>query len=206
MSTYKELEDILRTLRFTETFENLPNIIKKAEAQSQSYTQFLLDVMSYEQKRRGEKLIERRLKWATFPVYKTLDDFSLKEQPSLKTRQFNQLTDLVWLDQLYNLILLGPSGVGKTHLSIGLGIKAIHEGYKVAFISMGELIHVLKTEEITRKSQIRLNRLRNSNLVIIDDLMFMAMDQREANLFFHLINELYNQSSIILTSNKGPND
>ena len=58
---------------------------------------------------------------------------------------------------------------------------------------MGELIHVLKTEEITRKSQIRLKRLRDSNLIIIDDLMFMAMDQREANLFFHLINELYNQ-------------
>lgn len=206
MSTYKELETILRALRFAETSEHLPELIKKAENQTLSYTQFLLDVMSYEQKRREEKLIEKRLKWATFPVYKTLDEFSLHEQPSLKKIQFNQLTDLAWLDQLYNLILLGPTGVGKTHLAIGLGIKAIHEGYKVTFISMGELIHVLKTEEITRKSQVRLKRLRNSNLVIIDDLMFMAMDQREANLFFHLINELYNQSSIVLTSNKGPSD
>jgi DNA replication protein DnaC len=135
-----------------------------------------------------------------------LDEFSLKQQPSLNQKQFNKLTDLAWLDQLYNLILLGPTGVGKTTLAIGLGIKAIHEGYKVTFISMGELVHVLKTEEITRKSQIRLKRIRSSNLVIIDDLMFMAMDQREANLFFHLINELYNQTSIILTSNKGPSD
>lgn len=74
------------------------------------------------------------------------------------------------------------------------------------FISMGDLIHALKTEEFTRKSQIRLKRLRDSNLVIIDDLMFMAMDQKEANLFFHLINDLYNSASIILTSNKGPSD
>src|SRR5690625_5337076 len=85
-------------------------------------------------------------------------------------------------------------------------MKAIQEEYKVTFISMGEFIHVLKTEEITRKSQIRLKRLRDSNLIIIDDLMFMAMDQREANLFFHLINELYNQSSIILTSYKEPGE
>ncbi|SRR5690625_4252203 len=71
---------------------------------------------------------------------------------------------------------------------------------------MGELIHVLKIEEITHKSQIRMKRSRDSNLIIIDDLKFMAMDQREANLFSHLINELYNQSSIIQTSNKGPDE
>lgn len=206
MSTFKQLQETLKSLRLSETADYLPKLLEKAEKQSLSYTQFLLEVMSYEKRRRGEKLIERRMKWATFPVYKTLDEFSLHEQPSLKKKQFNQLSDLAWLDQVYNLILLGPTGVGKTHLSIGLGIKAIQEGYKVTFISMGELIHVLKTEEITRKSQIRLKRLRNSNLIIIDDLMFMAMDQREANLFFHLINELYNQSSIILTSNKGPGE
>lgn len=206
MNTYKQLQEALRSLRLVETSEHLQELLKIAESQDSSYTQFLLHVMSYEQKRREEKLIERRLKWATFPVYQTLDEFSLHDQPSLTKKQFNQLIDFAWLDELYNLILLGPTGVGKTHLSIGLGIKAIHEGYKVTFISMGELIHVLKTEEITRKSQIRLKRLRSSNLIIIDDLMFMAMDQREANLFFHLINELYNQSSIILTSNKGPSE
>lgn len=206
MSIYKQLEETLKSLRLSETAEYLPELLKKAENQSLSYTQFLMEVMAYEQRRRGEKLIERRMKWATFPNYQTLNEFSLSEQPSLTKKQFNQLADLVWLDQLYNLILLGPTGVGKTHLSIGLGIKAIHEGYKVTFISMGELIHVLKTEEITRKSQIRLKRLRDSNLIIIDDLMFMAMDRREANLFFHLINELHNQSSIILTSNKGPGE
>lgn len=202
----KQLECLLRSLRMSETAEHLPELLKKASAQELSYTQFLLDVVSYEQKRREEKLIERRMKWATFPAYQTLNEFTLNDQPAITKKEFNQLADLTWLDQVYNIIFLGPTGVGKTHLSIGLGIKAIQEGYKVTFISMGELIHVLKTEEITRKSQIRLKRLRESNLVIIDDLMFMAMDQREANLFFHLINELYNQTSIILTSNKGPSE
>src|SRR5699024_9078028 len=116
----------------------------------------------------------------------------------------SQLKELLWVEQLYNLILLGPPGVGKTHLAVGLGIKAIDMGYKVMFITMGELIQVLKTEEITRKSKTRMNRIRQADLVIIDDLMFMAMNQSEANLFFHLINELYNNASIILTSNKAP--
>ncbi|RSL29911.1 hypothetical protein D7Z54_28655 [Salibacterium salarium] len=75
--------------------------------------------------------MEKRLKWATFPVYTTLDDFSLKKQPSLTQQQFNQLVDFAWLDQLYNFILLGPTGAGKITLAIGLGIKAIYEGYDV---------------------------------------------------------------------------
>lgn len=108
------------------------------------------------------------------------------------------------MEQQYNLIFLGPPGVGKTALSIGLGIETIQRGYQVIFVAMGELMYLLKTEDFTRKSQIQLNRLRAAQLVIIDDLMYMAMDQYEANLFFQLINHLYEQSSIILTSNKAP--
>lgn len=206
MSIYTELQSKMKAVRLVESSDALPQLIKKAETQELSYSQFLLSVMTYEQQRRSEKVIEKRLKWASFPIYKTLEEFSLQEQPTLKKQSFNQLTDLAWLDQLYNLILLGPTGVGKTHLAIGIGIKAIQEGYKVAFISMGELIQVLKTEEMTRKSKLRLKRIREANLVILDDLMFMAIDRREANLLFHLINELYNQSSILLTSNRGPGD
>ena len=206
MTDLKGLQDLFRTLRLAETATQLPELIKKAETKELSYQKFLLEIMGYEQKRREEKMFEKRLKWAAFPYFKDLDEFNLNEQNSLSQRQFNQLRDLTWIDQLYNILLLGPTGTGKTFLSIGLGIEAIRRGYKVTFITMGELIHTLKTEEITRKSQLRLKRLRTSNLVIIDDLMFMAMDQREANLFFHLINDLYNSSSIILTSNKGPSE
>lgn len=74
--------------------------------------------------------------------------------------------------------------MGKTHLAVGLGIEAINQGYKAIFTSMGDLIHALKTEDITRKSKARMKRIREADLVIIDDLMFMAMDQQEANMFF----------------------
>src|SRR5690606_33878013 len=129
-----------------------------------------------------------------------------EEQQSLSQKQLNHLRELTWIEQLYNIILLGPPGIGKTHLSVGLGLEAINQGHKVMFITMGELVHALKTQEISRKAQTKMKRIRTADLVIIDDLMFMAMDQHEANLFFHLINDLYNRSSIILTSNKAPKE
>src|SRR5699024_8763956 len=116
------------------------------------------------------------------------------------------LAELIWIEQLYNLILLGPPGVRKTHLAIGLGMKAIYSRYKVIITTMGEIVQTLKTEEITRKSQTRMKRIRNADLVIINDLMFIEMNQSEANLLFHLINDLYNTSSVILTSNKAPKE
>lgn len=202
----ESLQSLFQQFRMTETSKELPNILRKAEAHSWTYQEFLNELLNYEASRREEKMIERNLKWAKFPYQKGLDEFDLQEQRSLSARQLKQLRELSWLEQSFNLIFLGPPGVGKTHLSIGLGLAAIQNGYRVSFVSMGELVPLLKTEEYLRKSQIQLNRIRKADLVIIDDLMYMAMDQHEANLFFHLINHLYERSSIILTSNKGPED
>lgn len=206
MTATDQLEQQLRTLRLAETANRLPELITEAECADASYHTFLGNLLTHEQKRREEKHIERHMKWAAFPYAKTLEAFDVSEQTALSQKQLNQLQELTWLDQLYNLILLGPPGVGKTHLSVALGIEAVERGYQVSFLPMGELVHILKTTEITRKSQVRKKRILKSDLVIIDDLMYMAMDQQEANLFFHLINELYDQSAIIFTSNKGPND
>jgi len=202
----KELQTLLKALRLGETAEQLPLLLENAEKNDDTYATFLKNVMNYEKQRREEKKIDRHMKWATFPYHKTLEEFSLHEQKSLSKKQFKQLKELLWIEQLYNLILLGPPGVGKTHLAIGLGIEAINHGYKVIFTTMGELVQTLKTEEITRKSQTRMKRIRKADLLIIDDLMFMAMNQNEANLFFHLINDLYNSASIILTSNRAPKE
>jgi DNA replication protein DnaC len=206
MSHLTLAQEKLKMLHLSESALYLSSLVKEAEEKEVSYLSFLNSLLEYEQKRREEKQNEKRIKWAAFPFYKTLDEFNLDEQQSLSRKQFNQLRELTWIEQLFNVILLGPPGVGKTHLAIGIGLEAIYQGYKVMFISMGELVHALKTEEISRKSHTRLKRIRNANLVIIDDLMFMAMDQQEADLFFHLINDLYNKASIILTSNKAPKE
>jgi len=202
--TVKELQDHFRQLRLAETSEELPQLLREAEKASWTYLEFLEAITSFELNKRETKSIERRIKWARFPYYKTLQEFKVEEQTALTDRQLTQLQEFSWLEQQYNLILLGPPGVGKTFLAIGLGIEAIQRGFQVYFVTMGELIHLLKTQEFTHKSQVQIKRIQASDLVIIDDLMYMAMDQREANLFFQLVNHLYERSSIILTSNKSP--
>lgn len=89
---------------------------------------------------------------------------------------------------------------------MGLGIEALHKGFKVSFVTMDTLIQLLKTQEISRQAKFKMKRTLDSDLIILDDLMFMAMDRNEANLFFQFINKVYGESSLIITSNKGPAD
>jgi DNA replication protein DnaC len=205
-TTIDSLKIMLKTVNLYNAAEQIEELINIPLEQSISYEKFLEKLLQCEIKGREEKRFERRLKQALFPEYKTLDEFDLNEQPSLSKRQFNQLKELSWIEQGYNLILLGPTGVGKTMLSIGLGIHAINNGYKVHFVTMNDLVYILKTQDVIRTSRARYKRIIESDLVIIDDLMFMAMEKHEANLFFQLINKLYGQTSIIITSNKGPEE
>lgn len=184
----------------------LDELLLKAHSKEFTYQEFLYQLVAHEVTTREKRRLEKQLKWAAFPEYKTLETFDISEQKSLSLKQLNQLKELHWLEQAYNLVLLGPPGIGKSHLSTGLGIEAVRRGYKVHFTGMDELVGLLKTQEITRSSRARLKRLTTSDLVIIDDLMFMAIDRHEANLFFQLINKFYGQTSLIITSNKGPEE
>jgi len=206
MSRMQETENMMNTLRLSSVSKNLGNCLEKAKTEQPSYIDFLYGVLDYELDSRLKRAKERRLAAAAFPYKKHLKDFSLSEQKSLTRKQFNQLKSLEWIDQSYNLVLLGPSGVGKTHLVLGLGLKAIEEGYKVVFSTMGEIIRILKTQHISKKSAKKIKNMTEAHMVIIDDLMFMALDKEEANLFFHFINEIYETTSIVLTSNKSPHD
>lgn len=204
--TLTQLKQEMRSLNISEASLIIEDMLREAEEKSYTYQQFLSKLVTYEQQKRGEKQLEKRLKAAAFPEYLSLDHFHLEEQESLSKKQFNQLKELLWLEQVYNLLLLGPTGVGKTFLAIGLGLEAIKKGYKVSFVLMDDLIQLLRTQEITRSSKAKIKRMIQSDLVILDELMFIAMNQNEANLFFQFINKLYGQTSIIITSNKGPED
>lgn len=194
-----ELKQWMSALHLTEAAQILEESLMDAQTKDWSCGQFLHHILRHELQRREEKQRLKRLKWAAFPFIKSLDEFRLEEQQSLTKRQMEQLREMLWLEHTYNLILLGPPGVGKTHLSVGLGLEALERGYRVSFVSMGNLVHLMKTQEIARTSQTRMKRILRSDLVIIDDLMFMAMDKSESNLFFQFVNQLYGQASIILT-------
>jgi len=205
-TTIESIKNMLNSIKMYHSASALEDILKLSTEKALSYEKFLESLLKHEIKSREQKKIEQRMKQALFPEYKTIDEFDIAEQQSLSRRQLNQLIELTWIEQGFNLILLGPPGVGKTHLAVGLGIHAIHSGYKVVFTTMNDLVHYLKTQEILRSARARIKRILDADLVIIDDLMFMAMEKHEANLFFQLINKLYGQTSIIITSNKGPED
>jgi len=206
MGTLDEITDYAVALKLDYLKSNLLNILDVAKATDQTYQDLLLTVLKKEILLRDKKSEERRLKSAAFPVIKTIEEFDLTFQSSISKRQINGLLELDWIDRIYNLIFLGPPGVGKTHIAIALGYKAIQEGYNVSFVAMDGLMHILKTAEISRKSKGRLNRILGSSLVIIDELGYLPISREEANLFFGLISTLHEQTSLIITSNKGFED
>lgn len=203
---YYELQEKCRALRLAETAKELPNMLREAESKGWTYSEFINQVLGYELACREEKNRTKLMKWAEFPQQLTLDQFKLEEQSAIGEKQLNVLKELTWIEENFTLIMMGPPGVGKTHLSTGLGIHAVNQGYQVSFVSMDQLIYVLKTREYISKSRTRYKRMTASDLVIIDDIMYMVYETQDAQLFFQFIYDMYDKTAFILTSNKGPGE
>lgn len=203
MNNLEATKELLKELKMTHTIDNLDRLLESALKEELTCLEFLRRVLATEVNFRQNRTRDTRMRHAQFPYEATLDEFDFEFQRSVSKRQIQQLQDFQWIDKAYNILFLGPPGVGKTHLATALGIQAAEEGYRVTFITMEELIRTLKTEDIVAKSRHRLRRLRRSNLVIIDEIGFLPISRQEANMFFHLVSQLYENTSIIITSNKG---
>lgn len=165
--------------------------------------EFLLALFRAEAKSREEQAAADRLRQAKFPAYKEFEDFDTDFQKGVSKKELEILSKLEWLDALYNLILIGPPGTGKTHIALAIGNKAVRQGVKTAFTTMDNLVHILKTQEISTKSQNRLRWFKKCELLIVDEFGYLPVSRTEANFFFSLISELYEKASIVITSNKG---
>ena len=203
MDKIKELKEQAASLSLYNTRDKIEDLIHQAEQEDISYTVFIENVFAGELKYRNDKAQARRIKDAGFPYPKYLKDFDLSFCKSVTKKQFKQLSELTWIDGMYNLVLSGPPGVGKTHLAIALGYRACEEGYNVSYSTMQYLVQCLRTEEIDRRSRAKMNRIRKSNLLLIDEVGYLPINPTEGNLFFQLISELQEQTSIIITTNKG---
>jgi DNA replication protein DnaC len=164
---------------------------------------FLLTLFRAEAKSREERASADRLRQAKLPALKRFDDFDTDFQKGVSAKELEILAKLEWLDALYNLILIGPPGTGKTHIALAIGNKAVRQGCKVAFTTMDNLVHILKTQDISVKSQNRLRWFKKCELLIVDEFGYLPVSRTEANFFFSLISELYEKASIVITSNKG---
>ena len=203
MDRLQEIRSYATSLGLVHTKNELEVLIHEAENNDAGYATFLCEVLGSEIHYRQDKARERRIKEAGFPYKKYLKDFDLNFCQSITRKQLNQLSELTWIDGIYNLILAGPPGVGKTHLAIALAYHACEEGYKVSYTTMQSLMQVLRTQEIDRRSKAKMNRILKSNLLVVDEVGYLPITSTEGNLFFQLISELQEQTSIIITTNKG---
>lgn len=206
MEKLDRIKELAKDMKLNYLRENASQIIEQADINDLSYQNMLLNILEKEVDLKDNRAQERRLKSAGFPVIKKIEEFDFNFQKSITKKHINRLLEMDWIDRVYNLIFLGPPGLGKTHISISLGYRAIEMGYKVSFVTMDALMHALKTQEISKKSKGKMNRILSSSLVIIDELGYLPITREEANLFFQLISSLHEQASLIITSNKGLED
>src|SRR5699024_839515 len=141
-----DLQHKCRTLRLAETAKTLPNMLRQAESKNWTYYELLDQIFSYELECREEKNRAKLMKWAEFPQHLTLDQFKLAEQSAIGDKQLNVLKELSWIEDHFTLIMMGPPGVGKTHLSTGLGIHAVNQGYQDSSFNTFHCLNVLKEQ------------------------------------------------------------
>lgn len=195
-----------KALRLSNLRNSCADIIHKAQIEKPSYLDFLMDMLKSEVAARQKNDLVRRMRQAKLPRGCDLDRFDFNHSAGITKPQLKQLRELVWLDQMFNLILMGPAGTGKTFMAAGLVRDAVMKGYKAQFITMDSLINILRMKDMTSSAMNAYNGMLKCNLIAIDDIMLMPMKKEESVAFFNLINVLHEKTSVIITTNKAPTD
>lgn len=204
MDKIKIIKSNLKELMLYGLVENIEELINKSESAAIGFSEYTIRLFDMELKLRETNRINRNIKAARLPNENNLDNYNYDHSNGLNALQLNQLRELNWLNQKYNLIILGPPGVGKTFLAAGLGREAVKNGYTVIFRTIGEITNILKLKDITRSAGAEYKRLIKCQLLIVDDMMMFPLERGDSINLFHLINEIHENASIIITSNKDP--
>jgi len=197
-----ELMALLERLKLDYLEPQLDAVCEQAAQQALDYKAFLVQALRTEWQGRQQRGIEARLRQARLPWLKSLEQFDFDFQPSLDRRQVRELAGLSFVDRSHNVVILGPPGVGKTHIAIGLGIKAVEAGYSVLFLSLEVLMTRLLKAHAENRLERSLKQLVYPKVLIIDEIGYLPLSRLEASLFFRLIVRRYERASLIVTSNK----
>jgi DNA replication protein DnaC len=202
MRSIEEVAHKYRSLRFNSIGEALAELLRQAEENEVSYLEFADMLVEHEQKVRNRKRIELNQRKASFPTEKHLEGFDFRFQTTITKRQVNRLLTFEFIENRENVIFIGPPGVGKTHLAIGIGVKAVGAGYKVLFQTALELVETLELAELKGELKKKIASLLKFDLLIIDELGYLPMSKRSVYNLFQLINSLYEYRSVMITTNK----
>ena len=195
-----EIAGDLEALGFHATARALDELPRAATRKKLSYGDFLASVLALELADRAAKREAMLLRLAHFPQIKTLEGFDLAYLPDLDPKVIFELASLRFVRNHENLLILGPPGIGKTHLALALGLKAVKGGYKTYFTTLEEMIkRLLRTSASPKAMRV----YTGCSLLIIDEVGYLPMGPAEAHLFFQVISARYEKGSVIITSNKG---
>jgi len=191
----------LKSLRLPTVLREYGKLARQSAAEGLDHVQFLARLIELEMIDRERRMIERRIKAAKFPAVKSLDSFDFKAIPALNKMQVLELARCEWIERRENVIALGPSGTGKTHIALGLGLCACQKGLSVGFVTAAALVHELMEARDERRLLRLQKQMVSHKLLIIDELGFVPLSKTGAELLFELISQRYERGATLITSN-----
>ena len=200
------LAQALSALKLDRAADALPALLSAAVSDDLGGPAFLQRVLAMELTAREESRLKTSLKLSGVPLGQTISNFDFAFQPAIERSRIESLATCSWVREKKTTLLLGPPGVGKTHLAIALGVKAVEAGFSVFYFRVEDLLHQLRVDAKTPPAQLKRRKYMNVALLIIDEVGFEPFTREEANLFFRLVSYRYQRGAICITSNKAVKD
>ncbi len=203
MVEIKILEEKIRELGLSFMASNLETYLREESRNERNLLESIKELVDTEYIPRKERMAKTRLKVSGMPVVKRIEDFDVNWlEGGLSQKKLLEMGSLAFIERKENIVLMGPSGTGKTHLLLSLGYKACINGYTAYYTTCSEIMDNLNKAKIMGKVGKKLSWLKKPNVLLLDEVGYENLSPQEANLFFQLINSRYEKGSIILTTNK----
>jgi DNA replication protein DnaC len=196
----------MEQLKLTQMVLHLDEVTDFVTSNNLSFTEGLLKLSNYEVDFKEKNASRSMIKAAAFPFVKELKDYDFDFQPGVNEQEIKELCTLGFLERSENIVFLGPSGVGKTHLATSIGIAAAKRRVSTYFIKCNDLLQQLKRAKLENRLESRLKHFCHYRLLIIDEIGYLPIDKEDSNLFFQLIDRRYERKSTILTTNMNFNE
>ena len=206
MKVKNKIDIHCKQLRLSAIGGQVQQLADKAATEGISYLEFAARLLETEIDHRNQNDMLRKVKLAKLPANHELKAYDCAQVDGMPPAKLQQLKELNWLEQNFNLVVMGPNGVGKTLLAAGLCHHALQSGYRSYFRTMDQIMTILKTKDISRSAMADYKKLFKAHLIVVDDIMMIAIARQDANAFFHFINALYERTSFIITTNKSPKE